>query len=69
VPVTALCGARQLAERFDGAVADGELAGVDTLVLARWIAAVCQGIAVQARSGASRADLHAVADVALVGWP
>ncbi len=59
----------QLAERFDVAVADGELAGVDTLVLARWIAAVCQGIAVQSRSGASRADLHAVADLALAGWP
>ena len=43
-------------------MADGELAGVDTLVLARWIAAVCQGIAVQSRSGASRADLHAVAE-------
>ena len=59
----------QLAERFDVAVADGELAGVDTLVLARWIAAVCQGIAVQSRSGASRADLHAVAEMALAGWP
>lgn len=59
----------QLAVRFDAAVADGELTGVDTLVLARWIAAVCQGIAVQARSGASRADLHAVADMALAGWP
>lgn len=58
-----------IAERFDAAVADGELSGVDTLVLARWIAAMCQGIAIQARSGASRADLHAVADRALVGWP
>ncbi|BBZ36444.1 TetR/AcrR family transcriptional regulator [Mycolicibacterium confluentis] len=60
---------QQLAERFDAAVADGELPGVDTEVLARWIAAVCQGIAVQARSGASRADLHAVAELALAGWP
>jgi AcrR family transcriptional regulator len=59
----------ELAERFDAAVADGELAGIDTLVLARWIAAVCQGISVQARSGASRADLHAVAEMALSGWP
>jgi AcrR family transcriptional regulator len=56
----------QLAERFEDA---SELSGVDTLVLARWVVAVCQGIAVQARSGASRADLHAVADMALVGWP
>ncbi len=59
----------QLAERFDAAMANGELTGVDTLVLARWIAAVCQGIAVQSRSGANRADLHAVADMALAGWP
>ncbi|WP_193045460.1 TetR/AcrR family transcriptional regulator [Mycolicibacterium baixiangningiae] len=58
----------RLAERFDDAVADGELSGVDTLLLARWIAAVCQGIAIQARSGASRADLHAVAELALAGW-
>jgi AcrR family transcriptional regulator len=60
---------RLLAQRFDAAVADGELTGIDTLVLARWIAAVCQGIAVQARSGASRTDLHAVAEMALAGWP
>lgn len=59
----------RLAERFDDAVADGELSGVDTLLLARWVAAVCQGIAIQARSGAGRADLHAVADLALRGWP
>ncbi|CAJ1511108.1 TetR/AcrR family transcriptional regulator [[Mycobacterium] burgundiense] len=60
---------QRLAERFDTAAADGELSGVDTLLLARWIAVVCQGIAVQARSGASRTDLHAVADLALTGWP
>lgn len=59
----------RIAERFDEAVADGELPDVDTTVLARWVAAVCQGIAVQARSGASRADLHALADRALAGWP
>jgi len=59
----------QLAARFDRAVADGELPAVDTLVLARWIAAVCQGLAIQARSGASREDLHAVAEMALAGWP
>lgn len=60
---------RRLAERFDAAVADGELSGVDTVVLARWIVAVGQGISVQARSGASRAELFAVADLAMAGWP
>ncbi|MGE2836160.1 TetR/AcrR family transcriptional regulator [Mycobacterium sp. SMC-4] len=59
----------RLAERFDAAVRDGDLPAVDTVVLARWVAAVCQGIAVQARSGAGRAELHAVADQALAGWP
>lgn len=60
---------RRLAERFDAAVAAGELPGVDTLLLARWISAVCQGLSIQARSGASRDELHAVADLALAGWP
>lgn len=59
----------RLAERFDAAVADGELSGVDTLVLARWIVGLGQGLSVQARSGVGRADLHAVADLALAGWP
>jgi AcrR family transcriptional regulator len=62
-------GVKALARRFDGAQAAGELPGVDTLALSRWINAVCQGISVQARSGASREDLHAVADLALEGWP
>jgi AcrR family transcriptional regulator len=60
---------RDLAQRFDAAVADGELSGVDTLLLARWVSAVCQGISIQARSGAYREDLHAIADLALAGWP
>lgn len=59
----------RLAERFETAGADEGLAGIDPLVLARWIAAVCQGISIQARSGASRAELHAVAGRALAGWP
>ncbi|MCT7658324.1 TetR/AcrR family transcriptional regulator [Mycobacterium deserti] len=60
---------QRLAERFEAAKAEGELSGVDAVLLARWIAAVCQGLAIQARSGASRADLHAVAELALAGWP
>ena len=60
---------RELAERFDEAVAAGELSDVDTLLLARWIAAVCQGISIQARSGAGREELHQLADLALAGWP
>lgn len=59
----------ELARRFDVSVAGGELSEVDTLLLARWIAAVCQGISIQARSGATREELHAIADLALAGWP
>lgn len=61
--------AGELARRFDQAVAAGELPDVDTLLLARWISAVCQGISIQARSGANREELHAIADLALAGWP
>ena len=62
-------GIKALAHRFDEAQAAGELPGVDTLVLARWINSVCQGFSVQARSGATRQELHEVADRALAGWP
>jgi AcrR family transcriptional regulator len=62
-------GVKALAHRLDEAQAAGELPGVDTLVLSRWINAVCQGFSVQARSGATREELHDVADQALVGWP
>lgn len=61
--------ARELARRFDQAVAAGELPDVDTLLLARWISAIGQGISIQARSGADRTELHAIADLALAGWP
>jgi AcrR family transcriptional regulator len=62
-------GIKALARRFDDAQAAGELPGVDTLVLSRWINSVCQGFSVQARSGATREELHEVADQALAGWP
>ena len=58
-----------LIRRFDEAQAGGELPGVNTHVLARWIALVCQGFSVQARSGATREELHDAADQALAGWP
>lgn len=59
----------QLAERFASAAAKGELPGIDPVLLARWVFTVCQGLAVQSRSGATRDELHAVADLALAGWP
>jgi AcrR family transcriptional regulator len=62
-------GVKALARRFDEAQAAGELPGVDTLVLSRWINSVCQGFSVQARSGATRDELHQAADQTLRGWP
>jgi AcrR family transcriptional regulator len=62
-------GVKLLAERFARAQDEGELPGVDPLIIARWINAVCQGISIQACSGATREELHAVADQALKAWP
>lgn len=62
-------GIAELAERFTAAQLAGELPGADPKLLARWISAVCQGLAVQANSGAERDELHAVADQALRAWP
>jgi AcrR family transcriptional regulator len=62
-------GVTALTRRFDEAQAAGELPGIDTLALSRWINAICQGISIQARSGATREDLHNVADLAFAGWP
>lgn len=62
-------GVTVLAERFAAAQSAGEIAGEDPVALARWIAATCQGIAVQARSGATREELHAIADRSLRAWP
>ncbi|MUL44876.1 TetR/AcrR family transcriptional regulator [Mycobacterium sp. CBMA293] len=62
-------GVAELAERFRVAQLMGELPGADPHLLARWIGAVCQGLAVQANGGADRDELHAVADQALRAWP
>jgi AcrR family transcriptional regulator len=62
-------GVAMLAERFAEAQSIGEIAGEDATALARWIAATCQGIAVQARSGATREELHAIAERSMRAWP
>ena len=62
-------GVAVLAERFAAAQSAGEIAGENPVALARFIAATCQGIAVQARSGATREELHAIADQSLRAWP
>jgi AcrR family transcriptional regulator len=61
-------GEQELRERFKRAKAEGDLGpDSDPAGLARYVMTVMQGMAVQAASGASRADLHAIADMALRG--
>ena len=57
-------------QRFDRAVAEEELAtGTDTEALARFYAAVVQGMSAQACDGACSETLKRLADVALSAWP
>jgi AcrR family transcriptional regulator len=59
-----------LRERFERAVAEGDLASdADPADLARFVATVLHGMSVQASSGASRRELERVAQIALRAWP
>ena len=59
-----------LRKRFEKAVADGDLpAETSPSDLARYVATLSHGIAVQAAGGASRAQLQRVAKLALRAWP
>ncbi|MFD9563994.1 TetR/AcrR family transcriptional regulator [Streptomyces sp. NPDC059994] len=56
--------------RIAADVAAGRLPpGTDARALARYTAAVFQGMSAQARDGVSEADLSAVAECAMRGWP
>ncbi|MDQ0133852.1 AcrR family transcriptional regulator [Neorhizobium galegae] len=58
-----------LKARFDKAKGDGDLqAAADTTKLARFVQTVQSGMAIRARDGADRAELEAVAEIALAGW-
>jgi AcrR family transcriptional regulator len=62
-------GLRRVQERLDRAVADGEIgAAVDVPALARFVLTVQNGMSLQARDGATREDLEAVARLALSAW-
>lgn len=59
----------RLKARLDQAVADGEFpASVDVHALARFVQTVQYGMSVLARDGASRAELEAVARLAMQSW-
>ena len=59
-----------LRERFERAVRDGDLPpGTDYATLARYIATVLGGLAVQAASGANEKELRLVSALAMKAWP
>ncbi|GAA2465464.1 TetR/AcrR family transcriptional regulator [Streptomyces macrosporus] len=61
---------RAFASRIRAGVAAGELPeDTDVSALARFTAAVLQGMSQQARDGAGRGELEAVADAAMRAWP
>ncbi len=61
---------KTIRERLKRAKSEGELpASADPAALARFIATVTQGMAVQAAGGASRKELEAVATTAMRAWP
>ncbi|TCT05238.1 TetR family transcriptional regulator [Aquabacter spiritensis] len=63
-------GLALVAARIARAIAEGELpASVDAESLARFYTCVQQGMSIQARDGASRAELEAIARTAMAAWP
>ncbi|MEH3036466.1 MAG: TetR/AcrR family transcriptional regulator [Sphingomonas adhaesiva] len=59
-----------LVERFEQAKREGDLpAHVDVAGLTSYLYAILQGMAVQAGSGATRADLTRIVDTSLSMWP
>jgi AcrR family transcriptional regulator len=59
-----------LHSRLEAAVAEGELpASTDIGCLSRFYLSVFEGMAIQARDGASRAELRGVAAAAMAAWP
>jgi hypothetical protein len=56
-------------DRFEQDIRNGDLSrSVDVVRLARFLQTVQSGMSIRARDGADRAELQAVADVAMLGW-
>src|SRR5215475_10128276 len=63
-------GEAMLRERLERAIAEGEIPpGLDPADYARYIMTVLEGMSVQAAGGASREELHKVAERTLRPWP
>jgi AcrR family transcriptional regulator len=59
----------RLEQRFRQAIDDGELPpGLDIRALGRFLQTLQSGMSILARDGASRADLEAAAEIAMLGW-
>ena len=59
----------RLTKRLNLGVAEGELpASTDVHALSRFVQTVQTGMSILARDGANRAELEAVAEVAMLGW-
>ena len=56
-------------ERFNRAIEAGELPRGSAADLARFCAVMIQGLALQAKAGSSRKELHRVVDLYLDTWP
>jgi AcrR family transcriptional regulator len=62
-------GLKRVQERLERAAAEGELgASVDIPALARFVITVQNGMSLQARDGARREELAAVAELTMLGW-
>jgi AcrR family transcriptional regulator len=63
-------GVEALRKRLERAVEEGDLPpGADPAALARFVAVVVHGMAVQAAGGAGRGELSEVAEMAMRAWP
>ena len=63
-------GEKALCQRFKRAKSEGDLpSDSDPVALARYVATVIQGMAVQAAGGASRAELRNIVDIAMQAFP
>src|SRR5690606_36262378 len=59
----------ELRERIERGTAEDDLpAGVDAAALASYVYAVMEGLSFRARDACPREDLHAVIDIAMLGW-
>jgi AcrR family transcriptional regulator len=63
-------GEALIRERLKRAKREGDLPDdADPAALARFVSTILQGMSVQASGGATRKELHAIADIALRAWP